>query len=65
MMPKNILFVDDNENVLCGIQRQLRPYREQWRLFFALNGRDALTRMEQQSIDLIVSDMMMPEMRGA
>jgi len=64
MSKKNILFVDDNENIISGIQRQLRPYREQWQLFFADSGRQALELMAQQPIDLIVSDMMMPEMRG-
>lgn len=64
MPKKNILFVDDNENIISGIQRQLRPYREQWQLFFADSGRQALELMAQQPIDLIVSDMMMPEMRG-
>ncbi|TRW89569.1 response regulator [Candidatus Methylobacter oryzae] len=64
MNKKNILFVDDNENVISGIQRQLRPYREQWQLFFAGNGAQALQLMAQQPIDLIVSDMMMPGMRG-
>ncbi len=61
---KNILFVDDNEHVISGIQRQLRPFREQWNLFFATSGPKALELMEQQHIDLIVSDMLMPEMRG-
>ncbi len=64
MIKKNILFVDDNENVISGIQRQLRPFRDQWQLFFARNGPQALQLMAQQAIDLIVSDMMMPEMRG-
>ncbi len=63
-MKKNILFVDDNENVINGIQRQLRPYRAQWELFFAYSGAQALQLMAQQPIDLIVSDMMMPEMSG-
>ncbi len=64
MVNKNILFVDDNENVISGIQRQLRPYRGQWQLFFANSGEEALQLMAKQSIDLIVTDMMMPEMRG-
>lgn len=64
MNKKNILFVDDNENVISGIQRQLRPYRDEWTLFFAHNGSEALKVMAQQAIDLIVSDVIMPEMRG-
>lgn len=64
MLRKNILFVDDNNNVISGLQRLLRPYREQWQLFFAHSGAQALDIMQQNPIDLIVSDMMMPEMRG-
>ncbi len=64
MNKKNILFVDDNENVINGIQRQLRPYRDQWQLFFAKTGVQALDLMAQFPIDMIVSDMMMPAMRG-
>lgn len=64
MSPKKILFVDDTANVINGIQRQLRPYREQWQLFFATDARQALDIMAQQTMDLIVSDMMMPEMSG-
>lgn len=64
MSGRNILFVDDSPNVLNGIQRQFRAYRGQWQLFFASSGPDALKLMEQQPIDLIISDMMMPDMRG-
>lgn len=61
---KNILFVDDEENIISGLTRQLRPFRNQWNLFYALSGKEALEIMAQQPIDLIVSDMMMPEMKG-
>ncbi|TAN71297.1 MAG: response regulator [Methylobacter sp.] len=61
---KNILFVDYDENVISGIQRQLRPYREQWQLFFARNGAQALQLMAQQPIDLIVSDIMLTDIHG-
>ncbi|MDD2761498.1 MAG: response regulator [Methylomonas sp.] len=64
MNKKNILFVDDNENVVSGIQRQLRPYRDQWQLFFANSGAQALIMLAQHPIDLIVCDMLLPEMRG-
>lgn len=64
MNKKNILFVDDSEQVIKGIQRQLRSYRDQWQLFFATSGPQALELMAQQPIDLIISDMFMPEMHG-
>ncbi len=63
-MKKNILFVDDNDNIINGIKRMLRPYREQWHLFFANSGPEALELMKNERIDLIVSDMLMPGMRG-
>lgn len=63
-MKKTILFVDDNDNVIQGLKRQLRPFRGEWQLFFAHNAEAALAVMENQSIDLIVSDMLMPDMRG-
>lgn len=63
-MKKNILFVDDDENIISGIRRQLRPYRETWQLFFAENGNQALRIMQQNPVDLVISDMLMPEMRG-
>jgi len=64
MINKNILFVDDNENVISGIQRQLRPYRGQWQFFFVNSGEKALQLMAEQAIDLIITDMIMPKMRG-
>lgn len=63
-MKKSILFVDDNDNVIQGLKRQLRPYRDEWRLFFAHNAEAALALMEQQPMDLIISDMLMPDIRG-
>jgi HD-like signal output (HDOD) protein len=64
MNKKKILFVDDNDNIISGIQRQLRPYRGQWEIFFASSASQALDLMADQAMDLIVTDIMMPDMRG-
>lgn len=64
MNEKKILLVDHNKNVIDGIMRQLRPYRGQWKLFVAYSGLQALKIMAKQPIDLIISDIVMPEMRG-
>jgi HD-like signal output (HDOD) protein len=61
---KTILFVDDNDNVIQGLERQLRPFRGEWQLLFAQNAEAALMILEKQPIDLIVSDMLMPDMCG-
>jgi putative nucleotidyltransferase with HDIG domain len=62
---KNILFVDDESNVIQGILRMLRPMRKEWKIFSANSGKEALELMTGQKIDVVVSDMRMPEMDGA
>jgi putative nucleotidyltransferase with HDIG domain len=62
---KNILFVDDEPLVLQGLQRMLRGMRGEWDLAFVESGAKALAHMKQFNVDLIVSDMYMPEMNGA
>jgi putative nucleotidyltransferase with HDIG domain len=62
---KRILFVDDEVNILEGLQRMLRPQRRQWDMAFATGGESALTMMDASAFDVIVSDMRMPGMDGA
>ncbi len=64
-MKLNILFVDDESNVISGLKRMLRPLRTEWNFFFAESGLDALKILEEIKIDVIVSDMQMPNMNGA
>ena len=64
-MKKRILFVDDEALVLQGLQRMLRPLREEWDMEFAESGVKALELMAQHPFDVIVSDMRMPGMNGA
>jgi putative nucleotidyltransferase with HDIG domain len=61
----NILFVDDEPNILEGLQRMLRSLRHEWDMSFAGSGAEALAMLEEKSIDVIVSDMKMPGMDGA
>lgn len=61
---KKILFVDDEPKVLAGIQRQLRDRRDEWEMTFATSGPDALSRMDSESFDVVISDMKMPGMSG-
>ena len=57
-----ILIVDDvpqNIKVAANILRD-----ERYKLFFATSGSDALTKVQSQSFDLILLDVMMPDMDG-
>ena len=62
---KKVLFVDDEPNILQGLRRMLRPLRKEWRMFFAEGAMEALAILDEQSIDIVVSDMRMPEYDGA
>jgi putative nucleotidyltransferase with HDIG domain len=64
-MGMNVLFVDDESNVLSGLRRLLRGQRSEWDMEFASSGSEALQLMEKRPVDVIVSDMRMPHMNGA
>jgi adenylate cyclase len=58
-----ILIVDDNEDNRYTLARRLR--REGWtNLVMAENGREALDRIVKERFDLILLDIMMPEVNG-
>ena len=62
---KRILFVDDEENILNGLKRMLRPLRNEWEAEFAPSADAALELLEQQIFHVVVSDMRMPGRDGA
>ncbi len=59
-----ILFVDDEPRVLDGLRRTLRPMRDKWEMSFVDGGKKALERLAEQSFDVLVTDMQMPEVDG-
>jgi HD-like signal output (HDOD) protein/CheY-like chemotaxis protein len=63
-MRKRILFVDDDQSLLDGLRRSLRPYRDQWEMRFTTNAREALEILEAEPFDAVISDMRMPGMSG-
>ena len=60
----DVLVVDDDEAVLEGLEHQLRPLRDQWRLRFALGGPAALAALDGHALDVVISDMRMPKVDG-
>jgi len=59
---RNVLIVDDEVDFLSSMRRALR--KEPYRVLTAESGKAALRIMEEQDVDLVVSDYMMPEMNG-
>lgn len=64
-MKRRILFVDDEPNILEGLRNRLHRQRSRWDMEFVTSGKRALEVLASQPIDVIVSDMRMPEMDGA
>ena len=58
-----LLFVDDEPSILSALRRLFRP--EGYRILTAEGGAAGLAILEQEPVDLIISDMRMPEMDGA
>jgi HD-like signal output (HDOD) protein len=64
-MSKQVLFVDDEPNVLDGLKRMLHGMRDEWDMSFCNSGPEALALMGTRPFDVVVSDMRMPGMDGA
>ena len=56
-----LLIVEDNLELLMLMKEILKPH---YRVYMAKNGVEALQIIQQKELDIIVSDVMMPEMDG-
>jgi len=62
MNPPRILVVDDEPNSLFGICQVLKD--EGYRVIPAENGKQALEKFQNHSVDIIITDEKMPDMSG-
>ncbi|MEW6282796.1 MAG: response regulator, partial [Candidatus Eremiobacterota bacterium] len=60
-----LMFVDDEPNILAGLRRMLYPLRKEWSFSFMEGGQAALDSLSDGRADVVVSDMKMPGMDGA
>lgn len=58
-----LLLVDDEQNITKSIKRACR--QRDYQVFVASSGAEALEILSKESIQVILSDQMMPEMTGA
>ena len=61
-MPQTILIVDDEKRLVSLVESYLT--QEGYRVATAFNAREALQVAEKEKPDLIILDIMMPEMNG-
>ncbi len=59
---KRILVVDDEENTRIGLTKLLS--QEGYEVESAANGNDALDLLGQHKVNLVISDINMPDMNG-
>jgi len=58
----NILVCDDDKEIVAAIEIYLE--KEEYKIFKAYNGKEALRLVQNNNIHLIILDIMMPEMDG-
>lgn len=58
-----LLFVDDEQNILDDLE-EIFGYAGKYEFFSADSGRKALDILQKQDIDLVITDIRMPEMDG-
>ena len=61
---KCVLIVDDEEPFLLSLSDGLSVYNKDFHVLTALNGRKAVDVLKSTTIDLVVTDLKMPEMNG-
>ncbi|MDD5249818.1 MAG: response regulator [Rhodocyclaceae bacterium] len=61
--PLTLLFVDDEAGILSSLRRLFRPHG--YRILTAESGAEGLEVLGREEVDLVVSDMRMPNMDGA
>ncbi len=60
--PKTVLLIDDDESLRRVVEYNLRE--DGYRVVSAADGRSGLQRFQESSVDLVLTDVRMPEMDG-
>ncbi len=58
-----VLFVDDELGILSTLKRLLR--KESYNVLTGDSGQQGLELLAQHAVDVVISDMRMPQMNGA
>ncbi|HDZ24020.1 MAG TPA: response regulator [Desulfobacteraceae bacterium] len=63
-MRRNVLLVDDEQEVLQSLQQGLAEYNEVFSIVTAGNGEEAIRKLARDDISLVVTDLKMPNTDG-
>ena len=63
-MIRKILLVDDDQVLQLTLSRKMAEFDEQFHVIQAVDGFDALKKLEESAVSLVITDLMMPRMDG-
>jgi CheY-like chemotaxis protein len=63
-MLKNVLIVDDDQEMLLSLKNGLKKYGDSFSVLTAKDGVDALQQLKKNIVSLVVTDLKMPRMDG-
>ena len=63
-MVKNVLIVDDDQEMLTSLENGLLKYKESFAVLKAEDGLEAVEKLKNNIISLVVTDLKMPRMDG-
>ncbi len=61
---KTVLIVDDEETLTWSMAKSLLKDRDKYEVLIANNGREAIRILERNKVDLVISDIRMPDING-
>ncbi len=59
-----ILFVDDDESIIDMLKKMVKSLNNDWYVRYAVGGFAAVTQLETDHFDIVVTDLQMPEVNG-
>ena len=63
-LPKRLLIVDDHPDLATTLARTVAQVCPGLEVLTSRSGRDALEQIEDLQLDVLITDLMMPEMNG-
>ncbi len=63
-MSRNVLFADDDKVMLMAVEKRFAVYRDTFSMIKAHDGFEAVKKLKEHPISLIVLDLKMPRMDG-
>jgi len=61
---KNVLIVDDEETLTWSMAKSLSKDKDKYEVLIANNGQEAINLLNKYNIDIVISDIRMPDING-